>query len=442
MVSKYGRKMKEKKKWVKIIFTLFLICGILAGCSTQNPDQNSIIDIEIENRIKEIVVTGELPSVQIAVINQNEIIWSKTLGENSDTNYLYMNGSVQKVVDATAVLQLYEKGMIDLDADISEYLPFEISHPQYPNVPITTRMLLSHRSGLDAVSDQFDWDTECLFVKYRPNCNSETQNMSLEEYLIASFTSSGSNFNPSMWTYAPGEKYHYSVTAYPLLRYMIEHVSGKSYPEYMRDNIFEPLDMLNTGFDLADFEDQHAIPYTRINGDNIELPFWNGNGYMMRTTAEDMGKFMLAHMDNGFYNQYQLLLPETIEQMQTKETKGKSMINPKSELYDAGYGLGLIHYQNGWIGHGGSTVGYQSLWQFNPKKQCGYVIFTNINGILGGKDDVDSVWNNVAEIRDILIKKLDPLSIIRAFPWEWVLIWVTSAVFINLISRWFRKKRV
>ena len=327
--------MIEKKKWVKIIFALFLISGILYGCSAQKSDQISKIDIEIENRIKEIMVSGELPSVQIAVINQNQIVWSKTLGENSGTQSLYMNGSVQKVVDATAVLQLYEKGMIDLDADISEYIPFEISHPKYPNVPITTRMLLSHRSGLDAVRDQFEWDTECKFVEYRPTCNPETQNMSLGKYLIASFTSSGSNYNPNIWIFEPGEKYHYSVSAYPLLRYLIEHVSGNPYPEYMKENIFEPLGMLNTGFVLEDYIDQHAIPYTRINSVNVELVFWNGNGYMMRTTAEDMGKFMLAHMSNGFYNQFQLLMPETIEAMQSKESKGKSILNRNSELYDA-----------------------------------------------------------------------------------------------------------
>jgi len=433
--------MIEKKKWVKIIFALFLISGILYGCSAQKSDQISKIDIEIENRIKEIMVSGELPSVQIAVINQNQIVWSKTLGENSGTQSLYMNGSVQKVVDATAVLQLYEKGMIDLDADISEYIPFEISHPKYPNVPITTRMLLSHRSGLDAVRDQFEWDTECKFVEYRPTCNPETQNMSLEEYLIASFTLSGSNYNPNIWIFEPGEKYHYSVSAYPLLRYLIEHVSGNPYPEYMKENIFEPLGMLNTGFVLEDYIDQHAIPYTRINSVNVELVFWNGNGYMMRTTAEDMGKFMLAHMSNGFYNQFQLLMPETIEAMQSKESKGKSILNRNSELYDAGYGLGLIHYQNGWMGHGGSTVGYQSLWQFNPVKQCGFVIFTNVNGILGENDDFTSVWENVAEIRDILLKQLDPLSKVRTLPWEWILLWFAVVVFINLISRFLRRKR-
>ena len=116
----------------------------------------------------------------------------------------------------------------------------------------------------------------------------------------------------------------------------------------MQDHLFAPLEMLHTGFILEDFHAHHAIPHTRIDGENIELPLWNGNGFLMRTTAEDMGKFMLAHINNGFYNQYQLLLPETIELMQTKESKGKSIFNPKSELQDAGYGLGLIHYQNGW----------------------------------------------------------------------------------------------
>ena len=107
--------------------------------------------------------------------------------------------------------------------------------------------------------------------------------MSLEEYLMASFTTSGSNFNPNMWIYEPGEKYHYSVSAYPLLGYLIEYVSGKPYQEHMKENIFEPLEMLNTGFVLEDFDDQHAIPYTHIDGENIELPFWNGNGYRCGT---------------------------------------------------------------------------------------------------------------------------------------------------------------
>ena len=430
------------KNWTVFLFVVFLTSGILSSCSTPKSNQNSIIKPGTEQKIQEIVLSGDLPSVQIAVIDQNQLVWSKTLWKKNDNHYVYMNGSVQKVVDATAILQLYEKGKIDLDADINDYIAFEVKHPENPDIPITIRMLLSHRSGLDAVSDQFSWDTECLFTQYRPNCNSVTQMMSLEEYLIASFTPNGSNYTPTMWMNKPGEQYHYSVSAYPLLRYLIEQVSGKPYQAYMQANIFEPLGMLNSGFIQKDFVDQHAIPHTRIDRENIELPFWNGNGYMMRTTAEDMAKFMLVHINEGDYNQFLLLQPETIELMQTKTSKGKSILNQNTELTDAGYGLGLIHYKNGWLGHGGSTVGYQSLWQFNPTKQCGYVILTNVNGILGGRDDFLSVWEIVAEIRDSLLKQLDPLSTFRSYPWGLVIYWVIAILLGNLIIRWLRSKRV
>lgn len=432
--------MNTQKSWIAFIVIIFLTSGIVSACSTRISRQNSIIDLGTELKLQEIVASGELPSVQIAIIDQNQLIWSETLGQNSDNNHVYMNGSVQKVVDATAVLQLYEKGQIDLDADINDYIPFAVKHPEYPDIPVTIRMLLSHRSGLDAIGDQFSWDTECLFRDYRPNCNLETLQMSPEEYFIASFTPGGANYNPQMWLNKPGEKYHYSVSAYPLLRYLIEQVSAQSYPEYMHENIFAPLGMLNTGFVAEDFAGRYAFPFTRIDGINIELPVWNGNGYMMRTTAEDMGKFMLAHMNNGSYNQFQLLQPETIQMMQAKESEGRTILNRDTELSDAGYGLGIIHYANGWLGHGGSTVGYQTLWQFNPAKQCGIIISTNVNGILGDEDDFMSVWEHVAEIRDLLVKRLDPLSTIRSFPWGLILTWAVVIILSSIIMRRRRSK--
>jgi CubicO group peptidase (beta-lactamase class C family) len=303
-------------------------------------------------------------------------------------------------------------------------------------------MLLSHRSGLDAIADQFPWDTECLFYpEFRSNCNTDTLQMSLEEYLIASFTPDGANFNQNIWINQPEETYHYSVSAYPLLRYLIEQAAAQPYPEYMKAKIFDPLGMENSGFLTAEFADQHAIPYTRLNGENIELPIWNGNGYLMRTTSEDMAKFMLAHMNNGSYNQIDILQPESIQMMQTKMSTGRGILNPNSELHDSGYGLGLIHYRNGWMGHGGSTVGYQSLWQFNPDRQCGFVILTNINGILGARDDFDSVWENVAAIRDVLLRRMDPLATIEISPWGFVIIWAAVIVLANIIIRWLLSRR-
>jgi CubicO group peptidase (beta-lactamase class C family) len=430
------------------VLTIFIVglflSGMLCSCSASNADQFTVIDSEVEEKILETISDGDLPSLQVAVIDQNQLIWSKAYGQNTNTDFAYMNGSVQKVFDATAILQLYERGLIDLDADINNYIPFQVKHPGYPETPITIKMLLSHRSGLDSFDYQFSWDTECHFYpEYRPVCQPELLKMSIEEYLIASFTPDGLNYNPKVWVNQPGEEYHYSVSAYPLLRYLIEEVTGFSYPDYMQENIFEPLGMLNTGFSSEYLAAQHSIPYTRVSGENIELPVWNGNGYMMRTTAEDMAKFILAVMNDGVYNDYQLLQPETIQLMQTKFSRGKSLLNPNSELSDPGYGLGLIHYPFGWMGHGGSTVGYQTLLQFKPSIQSGFIITTNINGILGSYDDFQSVWGKMASIRDVLLSELDPLATFEFYPWGLIILSSLSMIILiaNLITPRLNQKR-
>lgn len=436
--------MPHRSKALTIFIASLFLSGLLCSCSASNTDQLLVIDSEVEGKILKSISEGELPSLQVAVIDQNQLVWSKAFGQNTSTDSAYMNGSVQKVFDAAAVLQLYEKGLIDLDAGINEYVPFQVNHPDYPDIPITIKMLLSHRSGLDALNYQFAWDTECLFYpEYRSVCQPELLEMSIEEYLIASFTPNGLNYNPKVWISQPGEKYHYSVSAYPLLRYLIEEVTGISYPDYMQENIFAPLGMLNSGFSSEDLTAQHSIPHTRVSGETIVLPVWKGNGYMMRTTAEDTAKFMLALINDGFYNGYQLLQPDSIQLMQTKFTRGKSPLNPNSELSDPGYGLGLIHYPHGWMGHGGSTVGYQTLLRFKPSKQSGFIITTNINGILGSYDDFQSVWKQIASIRDVLISELDPIATLEFYPWGLFTLSSLSMIILitNLITHRIKQKR-
>jgi len=90
------------------------------------------------------------------VVHRGRLVWSKAYGEGTSVDHVYMNGSVQKVFDAAAVLQLVDRGLIDPDGDISTYLPFAVRHPGFPNRPITVRMLLEHRSGLIAFPNQFD----------------------------------------------------------------------------------------------------------------------------------------------------------------------------------------------------------------------------------------------------------------------------------------------
>jgi len=174
----------------------------------------------------------------------------------------------------------------------------------------------------------------------------------------------------------------------------------------MKEHILKPLGMSNSGFSSEDFFENHAIPYTRIDKKNIELPIWDGKGYMMRSTAEDMAKIMIAHMNEGNLQDFQLLKPETISLMQEKHSHGKDLFHLGSKCINSGYGLGIIHYKDNVLGHGGSTPGFQSLLSFKLSNQKGYIILTNINGILGGKKSFNSVWDSVSSVEDVLKSEL------------------------------------
>jgi CubicO group peptidase (beta-lactamase class C family) len=379
-----------------------LLILFLAACAP--PTTEELIE-ELDATVPGVVSEGNSPSIQAAVVHGDRVIWSRAFGEDASVDTVYMNASVQKSFTAAAVLQLAEKGLVDLDADVGGYIPFRVRHPDHPDVPITVRMLLAHRSGHDCAPGQFSWDTGCAFSpEYRP-CRRDLLEYDLEEFLVASLTPDGSNYDPKTWVAAPDEGYRYGLTAYPLLRYMIGQVGGQGYRAYMRDNVFEPLGMTSSGFDVERYSGRHAIPYTRIEGRNVELPLWRSNGYMMRTTAEDMARFMVAMIHGGSVGDDRILEPETVELMRQRTTRFKGLFRRGRDLHPTGHALGTFLFRGGWFGNGGSSPGFQCLWRYHPEKKVGYVILSNVNGILGG--EYDSVREEVYTVQDALYSILD-----------------------------------
>ena len=212
----------------------------------------------------------------------------------------------------------------------------------------------------------------------------------------------------------------------------------------MHENIFVPLGMTNSGFSAEEFAGRHAIPYTRIEGKNIELPIWNGQGSMMHTTAGDMAKFMLALINGGRVGDFQLLQPETIELMQQSMTRFNtlSFFRSNDDLTYIGHGLGLFAFRGGWFGYGGSAPGFQSLLRFNPSRQVGYVILSNVNAILGGGENYESARREVYEVQDALISILDPTFVIRRLTTSEIGL-VGAMVVYSLIVRgfWVRRRK-
>ena len=107
------------------------------------------------NFIESIMESDNIPGLSVAVVKGEHIVWDKSFGmanieQNipvSDTT-MFMLASVSKTVTATALMQLWEDDLINLDEDINSYLPFNVVHPDYPNISITPKMLLTHTSGI------------------------------------------------------------------------------------------------------------------------------------------------------------------------------------------------------------------------------------------------------------------------------------------------------
>jgi hypothetical protein len=198
--------------------------------------------------------------------------------------------------------------------------------------------------------------------------------------------------------------------------------------------------MTHSGFSVDEFAAHHTIPYTRIDGKNIELPIWNGQGSMMHTTAGDMANLLLALMNNGQYGDYQLLQPETIELMQQRTTRFKGLFRSSDDLPRKGHGLGLFAFRGGWFGYGGSAPGFQCLLRFHPSNKVGYVILSNVNAILGGGKNYESARSDIYEVQDGLISVLDPTFVIRRRVGELGIVGALAS-YVLAVGLWVRRRR-
>src|SRR6266446_5369500 len=180
------------------------------------------------------MTSKKIPGLSVAVVSDNQLRWQRGYGmadlENSvpaKAATVYRIASVAKPITAVAVMQLVERGKLDLDAPIQKYVPTFPGKPW----PITTRQLLGHLSGIR---------------NYKQN---EFPNQYDNTRLYSSLTEALSIFKDDPLDFEPGTKYSYTTYGYTLLGTVIEGASGMSYVDYMRENVFKPAKMSHTQAD-------------------------------------------------------------------------------------------------------------------------------------------------------------------------------------------------
>ena len=285
---------------------------------------------------------NDIAGATISVVKDGKLLFAKGYGYSdvkskkpvSPETTLFRPGSVSKLFTWTAVMQLVEQGKLDLNKDVNEYLDFKI--PEAFGKPITLTHILTHTPG-------FEEQIKNLFTI-------GTSSPNLGEYV--------KNHIPTR-IYPPGTTPAYSNYGTALAGYIVERVSGKSFDDYIEANIFQPLGMthstfrqplpenlapnMSSGYALASDE---AKPFEMINA------FPAGS---MSSSAVDMSKFMLAHLQGGKLGEAQILKPETAKLMHSR------LFGLDDAMPSMAHGF-YEEPRNGKriIGHGGDTMWFHS----------------------------------------------------------------------------------
>ena len=146
--------------------------------------------------------------------------------ELTPNDAIYRVASISKVIVAIGVLKLYEKGLVDLDLDISEYLGFKIRNPKYLDDKITIRMLMTQTSSINDEGDFIDG----IYKGY--DASNETDDyIKIEELLKPD----GVRFNKGFTEYKPGTNFLYSNFGCGILACICENITGKYFTEYIKE---------------------------------------------------------------------------------------------------------------------------------------------------------------------------------------------------------------
>ncbi len=322
---------------------------------------------KLEIAVKSEVEQKQLPAFSMSLVDGQRIIWAQGFGfQDADKKMpasaetIYRVGSVSKLFTDIAVMQMIEKGQLDLESPIETYLPtFKPKNPYA--VSITLRQLMSHRSGLvreSPVGNYFDPDERTL---------AETVQ----------------SLNATSLIYEPETRTKYSNAAVAVVGSVLESQGNVSHAKRVRESILDPLGMVDSSFERPPLiSTKLATGWMRTyDGRRFRAPeFQLGTGPAgnMFSSVLDLSKFLKCLFNAGRVGNIQILEPETLSLMTTpiRDLQGKSQ----------GFGLGFsIGALDGFkkIGHGGAVYGFSTQLEAIPERGVGVAAAASLDGCNG-----------------------------------------------------------
>ena len=344
-----------------LISLFFLSCGKDDGPIDNASDFNTYLQDEMDAQ--------NIPALSVLIFKEGQILHESYLGKANleqdmalEDDHLFLLASISKVTTATALLQLYDQKLFELNDPINDYLPFKVSVPGY-NQEITFKMLLTHTSGIadgSALDGQYFYDED-------PKVELD---YFLENYLVkgGEFYNEDENFHD----FEPGTTHEYSNEGSALIAVLVEQIAEMGFNDYCKQNIFEPLAMSNTSWRLDEISNTIVQPYTYSGGEHEAHKHYTFTDYPnggLRSTSRDMFKLLSTFVLKGKSNNHQLLSESTIN----------AMVTPQIPAIDDEVGLHMfvMDKENNLWGHDGGEEGVATIMAFNKETKVGAIVLCN-----------------------------------------------------------------
>jgi CubicO group peptidase (beta-lactamase class C family) len=332
---------------------------------TEPPHELTVADVHafLDGFVPMQLEREDIAGAVVLVVKDGAILFAKGYGYSDVEKKspvtvdatLFRPGSVSKLFTWTAVMQLVEQGKLDLDRDVNEYLDFKI--PAKFGKPITLRNIMTHTPGFE------EQIKDLITEEAAPSAT-------LRQHLVTHIPER---------IFPPGTMPAYSNYGASLAGYIVERVSGRPFNDYVDENIFKPLGMAHSTFAQplpAELKPLMSNGYRLGSGKSKPFEIIEeAPAGALAATAADLGRFMIAHLQNGKFENAKILRPETAAQMHSRQFGLSPALN----------GMCLGFYEetrNGRriIGHGGDTVYFHSDLHLMLENGIGFFVSYNSAG--------------------------------------------------------------
>lgn len=359
------------KKVKLFILTILLFASALTPAAPRKPDQFEPIRVLIRQKLMQQGV----PSISVAVARGDHILWEESFGWADRENHIpaspdtmYTLGSLAKPMTATAIMMLRERGLLNLDRPINDYLgDAKIVARVGKASDATVRRVAQHTAGLPGYYETFYPD--------------EPDKPPPMDEVIRRYGN---------LVFPPGERFHYSNLDYGILGYVISRVSGKSYQDFMRGEVFLPLGMNRSCvLHCTGLKRYRAVRYFL---DGSRLPDYTTShpaAADIYSSVHDLIRFGMFHLKARLADQKRLLPDEAIDEMQQK-----TLSMGGSTSYGLGWVVSIDAKGRRRVSHGGAGAGVDTQLTLVPDEKLAVAVLvnTNIDGHISG-EIADAILN-------------------------------------------------